>query len=75
MERGPTEAILECGKALLTRFTLFEDPLPNAVVLISEVHRIWNEAVARVVDSENIAPMDGCLKVVSGLKWTQVDVT
>ena len=70
MESGPTWAIVECGKALMTWYTLFEDPLPNAVVLISEVHTIWDEAVARVADSEYIAPTDGCLKVVSGLKWT-----
>ena len=74
MESGPTRAIVECGKALMMRYTLFEDPLPNAVVLIGEVHRIWDEAVARVTDSEYIAPTDGCLRVVSGLKWTQVDV-
>src|SRR5437879_6742420 len=68
MESGPTRAIVECGKALTTRYTLFEDPLPNGVVLIGEVHSIWDEAVVRVVDSEYIAPTDGCLKVVSGLK-------
>ena len=75
MESGPTLAIVEYGKALMTRYTLFEDPLPNAVVLIGEVHRIWDEAVARVADSEYIAPTDGYQRVVSGLKWTQVDVT
>ena len=68
MESGPTRAIVECGKALMTRYTLFEDPLPNAVVLIREVHRIWDEAVVRVADSESIAPTEECLKVVSGLK-------
>src|SRR5205807_2636840 len=48
MKSGPTRAIVECGKALMTRYTLFENPLLNAVVLIGEVHRIRDEAVARV---------------------------
>ena len=69
MVTGAERAIVEFAKSLILRYTLFEDPLPNVVALTAQVHRVWDAAVARIADSEYIAPTEECVNLVSGLLW------
>jgi hypothetical protein len=69
MVTGAERAILEFAKSLILRYTLFEDPLPNVVALTGQVHKVWDAAVARVADTEYVAPTKECVNLLSGLGW------
>ena len=43
---------------------LFDDPLPNAVTLTSQVYIIWGKALDEISDAGNIEPSEACVKQV-----------
>jgi len=64
---GPEGAILERAMALMLRCTLFDDPLPNAVSLTSQVYIVWGKALDQISDAGNIEPSEESVKQVSSL--------
>ena len=50
---------------LMLRCTLFDDPLPNAVTLISQVYILWGKALDEISDAGNIEPSEESVKQVS----------
>ena len=62
---GPERAILERAMTLMLRCTLFDDPLPNAVTLTSQVYILWGKALDEISDAGNIEPSEESVKQVS----------
>lgn len=62
---GVEGEIVGVAKTLMIRYTLFVDPLPNAVALTSEVHSIWSRAQDEIADAGNIEPSEKSLYLVS----------
>ena len=62
---GPERTILERAMTLILRRTLFDDPLPNAVTLTSEMYILWGKALDEISDAENIQPSEESVKQVS----------
>ena len=49
----------------MIQYTLFVNPLPNAVTLTAEVHRAWSRAKDAIVDAGNIEPSAKSIELVS----------
>ena len=62
---GPERAILERAMTLMLRYTLFDDPLPNADTLKSQVYILWGKALDEISDAGNIEPSEESVKQVS----------
>ena len=62
---GPERPILERPMTLMLRCTLFDDPLPNAVTLTSQVYMLWGKALDEISDAGNIEPSEESVKQVS----------
>ena len=60
--KRPERAILEQAITLILRCTLFDDPLPKAVTLISQVYILWGKALDDISDAGNIEPMEKSVK-------------
>ena len=58
-------AILGKAKALMLRYTLFDDPLLNAVALTSRVYRVWSKAQDAISEAGYTDPLEVSLKLVS----------
>ena len=64
---GPGWAILELAITLMLRYP-FDDPLPNAFTLISQVNILWGKALDEISDAGNIEPLEESVKQVSLLR-------
>ena len=62
---GPEGAILEWAMTLMLRCTIFDDRLPNAVILRSQVYILWGKALDEISDAGNIEPSEESVKQVS----------
>ena len=62
---GPEGAILELAMTPMLRYTLFDNPLPNAVTLTSQVYILWGKALYEISDAGNIEPSEESVKQVS----------
>ena len=68
MVTGAVRAILEWAMTLMLRCTLFDDPLPNAVTLTSQVYILWGKALDEISDAGNNEPLVDSVKQVSLLR-------
>ena len=50
---------------LMLRCALFDDPLPNAVTLTSQVYILWGKALDEISDAGFIEPSEESVKQVS----------
>ena len=55
---GLEPVILERAMTVMLRCTLFDDPLPNAVTLTSQVYILWGKALDEISDAGDIEPSD-----------------
>ena len=62
---GMEGEILGLTKDLMLPYTLYVNPLPNPVVLTSEVHSVWSRAQDEIGDAGNIEPWSKCIDIVS----------
>ena len=62
---GAERAILERAMTLMLRCTLFDDPLPNAGTLTSQVYILWGKALDGVSDAGGIEPSVESVKQIS----------
>jgi len=62
---GVEEEILGVAKDLMLQYTLYVNPLPNPVALMSEVHSIWSRAQDEIADAGNIEPSSKSIDIVS----------
>ena len=61
---GPERAILQRAMTLMLRCTLFDDPLPKAATLTSQVYIVWGKALDEISDAGNIEPWEESVKQV-----------
>ncbi|PUU79715.1 hypothetical protein B9Z19DRAFT_1124812 [Tuber borchii] len=64
-------AILGKAKALMLRYTRFDNPLPNAVALTSQVYTVWSKVQDTISDAGYIDPSEENLNLLRG-KYTAV---
>ena len=62
---GAEGAILGKAMSLMLGYTLFDDPLPNAVALTSRVYTVWSKAQDAISDAGYTDPSEESLKLVS----------
>jgi len=62
---GAEGTILEQAMALMLRYTLFDNPLPNPVALTSQIYTVWGKALETISDAGNIEPSEESVKQVS----------
>ena len=60
---GVEGEILGVAKNLMLQYTLYINPLPNPVALMSEVHSVWSRAQDQIADAGNIEP-----------SWKSIDI-
>ena len=53
------------AKALILRYTLFDEPLPGPVVLTAQVHQVWLQALNQISRAGNIEASEESVKLVS----------
>jgi hypothetical protein len=70
--RGAEAAVVTRAKALILWYTLFENPLPRPVTLVSQVHRVWLEALNDISDAGNIGASEENIKIVSADRCTSM---
>ena len=62
---GAEGEILGIAKDLMLQFTLYVNPLGNAVALTSEVHSVWSSAQDEIADSGNIELSSKSIDIIS----------
>ena len=62
---GVEGEILGIAKDLMLQYTLYVNPLPNPIALMSEVHSVWCRAQDEIADAGNIEPSSKCIVIVS----------
>ena len=62
---GVEGEILGVAKNLMLQYTIYINPLPNPVALISEVHSVWSDAQDQITDAGNIEPSWKSIDIVS----------
>jgi len=62
---GVEGEILGVAKNLMRQYTLYINPLPNPVALMSEVHSVWSRAQDEIADAGNIEPSWKSIDIVS----------
>jgi len=62
---GVEGEILGVAKDLLLQYTLYVNPLPNPVALMTEVYSVWSPAQDEIADAGNIEPSSKSIDIVS----------
>jgi len=62
---GVEGAILRVAKDVMLQYTLYVNPLPNPVALMTEVHSVWSPAQDEVADAGNIEPSTKSIDIVN----------
>ena len=62
---GAEGAVVVAAKALILRYTLFDEPLPGPVVLTAQVHQVWLQALNQISRAGNIEASEESVKLVS----------
>ena len=62
---GAEGAVVAAAKALILRYTLFDEPLPGPVALTAQVHQVWLQALNQISRSGNIEASEESVKLVS----------
>jgi len=62
---GAEGTILGQAMALMLRYTLFDNPLPNPVALTSQIYTVWAKALETISDAGNIEPSEESVNQVS----------
>jgi len=62
---GAEVTIVEQAMALMLRYTLFDNPLPNPVALTSQIYTVWGKSLETISDAGNIEPSEESVKQVS----------
>ena len=60
-------AVVARAKGPFLLYTLFDEPLPGPVALMTEVHRVWLQALNHISDTGNIEASEESVKLVSRL--------
>jgi len=63
---GVEGEIVVVAKYLMLQYTLFVDPLPDPVTLMSAVHGAWSRAQDEIADAGNIEASEKSVDLVSG---------
>jgi len=53
------------AKDVMLQYTLYVNPLPNPVALMTEVHSVWSLAQDEVADAGNIEPSSKSIDIVN----------
>ncbi|PUU75423.1 hypothetical protein B9Z19DRAFT_1131339 [Tuber borchii] len=64
IEEGAEGAILGKAMALMHRYTLFDNPLLNAIALTSQVYTVWSKAQDEISNTGYIDPWEESLKLL-----------
>ena len=62
---GVEGELLAIAKDLRLPYTLYVNPLPNPVALISEVHSVWSRTQHSIAHAGNIEPSSKSIDIVS----------
>jgi len=60
------------AKALILWYTLFLDPLPGPITLMSKVHCTWLKALDDSTHAGNLKASEEYLKIVSGHRYIEI---
>ena len=62
---GVEGTIFEPAMALILRYTLFDNPLPNLVALTSQIYTVGGKALETISDAANIEPWEESVQQAS----------
>jgi len=62
---GAEGAVVALAKGLILLYTLFDKLLPGPVALMTQVHRVWLQALNHISDAGSIEASQESVKLVS----------